>query len=111
MEKEFAKTKLLINKILKNLGDSSLDWTIQVSENTANPGKISYGCMIHASERLEPITWVCDSWEDLQKELKKAGKELNRDMIDVAYYKSEQNRCDRLKAYYEEKVNEILGVS
>jgi len=111
MEKEFKKTELLINKILKKLGDSTIDYTIQVSKNTANPGKITYGCMIHASERLEPITWICSSWEELQNELKKAGKELNRDMIDLAYFKGEQNRCDRLKAYYEEKIKEILGES
>lgn len=112
MEKKFQNAKLLVNKILKQLGDSSLDWTIQICENSANPGKITYGCMIHIpSERLEPLTWVCDSWEELEKELEKAGKELNRDMIDVAYYQGEIARCKRLSAYYEEKIKEVTGES
>lgn len=111
MENNFKKAKVLINKILNNLGDSSLDWTLQVSENTANPGKITYGCMIHVSDRLEPLVWTCESWDELLEKLKKASKELNEDMVQIAYFQGEINRCDRLKHYYEEKIKEVLNES
>ena len=111
MEKNFKKAKVLINRILNNLGDGSLDWTLQISENTANPGKITYGCMIHVSDRLEPLVWTCESWEDLLGKLEKASQELNEDMVQVAQFQGEIKRCERLKAYYEEKIKEILNES
>ena len=110
MEKKFKSAKLLVNKILKQLGDSTLDWTIQISENSADPGHISYACMVHVpAQKLEPITWVCDSWEELEAALEKSAKELNRDLVEVAYHKGEISRCKRLGAYHEEKIKEILG--
>lgn len=112
MEKQFKQAKLLINKILKQLGDATLDWTIQVSENSVNPGKTNYCAMVHTpSDRLEPISWVCDSWEELLSELEKASKELNLDLVDIAYHKSEIERCERLSKYHNEKIKEILGES
>ena len=111
MENYFKKAKVLVNRILKNLGDSTLEWTLQVSENTANPGKITYACMIHVSDRLEPLVWTCDSWEELLEKLEKASKELNKDMVQVAYFEGEIKRCERLKKYYEEKIAEIASGS
>lgn len=107
MEKEFAKAKRQINNILKKLGDSSCDWILQISQNSADPRGTTYACMIHASDRLEPITWVKGSWEELHEALEQASKDLSREIIDVAYMKGEIDRCERLKAYYEEKIAEI----
>ena len=76
MEKKFGKVKNQINKILKKIGDSTCDWTIQISENSANPGRITYGCMIHISDRFEPLTFVCNSMDELEEALKEALKDL-----------------------------------
>ena len=112
MEKEFAKTKRLVNKILKQLGDATLDWTVQVNENSADPNHRTYACMIHVpSERLEPLTWVKDSWEDLHTALEKATKDLNRDLIDIAEHDAEIKRCKRLIKYHEEKIAELTKES
>lgn len=111
MESKFKSVKTRINKILRNLHDGSLDWTTQVSENSANPGKVTYSCMIHVSDRLEPLTWVCDSWDELLEKLDKAVEELNKDLVTVAYYQGEVARCERLRKYYEEKISEIVDGS
>lgn len=111
MENNFKKAKLLINKILKNIGDSRCDWTLQISENTANPGKITYACMIHVSDRLEPLVWTCESWEELLSKLKKASEDLNENLVQIAQFQSEINRCKRLTAYYEEKIKELMEES
>lgn len=112
MEKQFLKIEKLVNKIIKNFGDSTLDWTIQVDKNSANPGKITYDCMIHTpTDGVEPLTFVCESWEELEDRLKKASKELDREMVDIAYYKGEVERCERLKSYYEMKLKELLEES
>lgn len=107
MEKEFLKAKRLVNNILKKVKDASADYTIQVSENTANPGKITYACMIHVSSRLEPLTWVCDSWDELFEGLEKAGKDLNQTLIEAAYYQGEIDRCKRLIKFYEDKMESL----
>lgn len=110
MENNFKKAKTLINKILKNLGNAKLDYTIQVSENTANPDRITYACMIHVSDKLEPLVWTCSSWEELLDKLTKASKDLNENLVRIAEYQSEIDRCKRLSKYYEEKIAELAVV-
>lgn len=112
MEKEFVKTKRLVNKILKQLGDGSLDWTIQVGENTADPNHRTYSCMIHVpSERLQPLTWVKDSWEELHEALETAAKDLSPDMVELAEHNAEIERCKRLIKFHEEKIAELTHES
>lgn len=106
--KNFAKARKHINKIVKNLNRNDLGWVLQISVNSFQPDKIKYCAEIEApANGLQPLTWIKDSMEDLEKALEKAEKELNQKEVDKAYYASEAKRAGDKKAFFEEKLLEI----
>lgn len=108
MEKKLLSAKTKVNKILKQMGDATLDWTIQVSLNSIEPDEVSYACQINVPARgVQPLTWICKSWDELIEKLDKAGKEINEDVVEIAFHEAEIKRCERLANYHQEKIKEI----
>ena len=69
MEKKFKELRSKVQKILRNIKNANCDWTLQISLNSTEPNKVKYCCMIHIpTEGIAPITWVCDSFEELEQE-------------------------------------------
>lgn len=103
MEKNLEKARKILNKIVKNLGRNDLDWTVQLSINSTRPERINYCAQIEApANGLQPITWVKDSWEELEKSLKKAEKGLDAEEVEKAWHTSEIERAKALIRYHEE---------
>lgn len=108
MERKLLSAKTKVNRILKQMGDATLDWTIQISLNSIEPDKVSYACQIHVPARgVQPLTWICDTWEELMEKLDKAGKEINEDVVEIAFHNAEIARCEKLINYHKEKISEI----
>lgn len=108
MDKELKKARILVNKIIKNLKRSDLDYTIQMSISSVHPDKISYCAQIEApANGLAPITFVKDSWAELEKALVKAEKELDSEAVEKAYYASEIKRAEEKRKFFEEKLMEL----
>lgn len=103
MEKNLEKARKILNKIIKNLGRNDLDWTVQLSINSTRPERINYCAQIEApANGLQPITWVCDSWEELEKSLKMSEKGLDQEAVEKAWHESEIQRAKALIKYHEE---------
>lgn len=101
MEKQLKSVRNLVNKIIKNLGRSDLDWTVQVSINSTETDKVKYCCQIQApANGLEPLTWICDSWDDLEAQLKSSVKNLDSDAVQRAWHEAEIARCEALIKYH-----------
>ena len=108
MDKELKKSRNLINKIVKNFGRNDLDWTIQASISSIHPEKVVFCAQIEApANGLQPLTWVKDSWEELEKALELAEKGLDQDAVDKAYYESEIQRAKQKMEFFEEKLKEL----
>ena len=108
MDKDLKKARTLVNKIIKNLKRSDLDYTIQASISSVHPDKISYCAQIEApANGLAPITFVKDSWAELEKALTKAEKELDVEAVEKAYYASEIKRAEEKRKFFEEKLMEL----
>ena len=108
MDKELKKSRNLINKIVKNFGRNDLDWTIQASVSSIHPEKAVFCAQIEApANGLQPLTWVKDSWEELEKALELAEKGLDQDAVDKAYYESEIQRAKQKMEFFEEKLKEL----
>lgn len=105
MEKQLKFARNLVNKIVKNLKRNDLDWTVQVSINSTRPERVNYCCQIEApANGLEPITWVCETYEELEKSLKQAVKGLDREAVDKAWHESEIARAEALIKYHKEEL-------
>lgn len=105
MESKLKSARNLVNKIVKNFGRNDLDWTVQVSMNSTRPDRVNYCCQIEApANGLEPVTWVCETWEELEDQLKAASKKLDREAVDKAWHESEIARAEALIKYHKEEL-------
>lgn len=103
MEKKLKSIRNKINRIVKQLGRNDLDWTVQISINSTRPDRINYCAQIEApANGLQPITWVCESWEDLDKKITLATKGLDQKAVDKAWHESEIARAEALIKYHKE---------
>lgn len=108
MEKELKSARTLINKIVKKFKRNDLDWTVQVSINSTRPDRVNYCAQIEApANGLQPITWIKESWEELEDALKKAEKGLDQDAVDKAWHEAEIQRAEHLIKYHKEAIAEI----
>ena len=103
MEKELKSARILVNKIIKKLKRSDIDWTIQTSISSVEPDLIYYSCQIEApANGLAPLTWVKTSWLELEKALKATAEHLSEEDIEIAYHKAEIERAQRRIDYHQE---------
>lgn len=108
MDKELKKCRNLINKIVKKLGRADLDWTIQLSISSIHPEKIAYCAQIEApANGLQPITFVKNSYEELEKSLTLAEKGLDQKAVEKAYFEAEVERAKEKQKFFEEKIKEL----
>ncbi len=109
MEKQLKSARNLVNKVIKNLKRSDLDWTVQVSINSTRPDIVNYCCQIEApANGLEPVTWVCNSWDELLNSLEMATKELNQEAVEKAWHESEIARAEALIRYHKESLEKDI---
>ena len=107
MEKSLRSARNRVNKIVKQLGRHDLDWVIQTSINSTRPDRVSYCAQIEApANGLQPITWVTESWEELDEALKIAEKNLDTEAVERAYHEAEIQRAKALIKYHEEALEE-----
>lgn len=97
-----------VNKIVKNLNRNDLDWTVQFSISSTEPNKVKYCAMIESpANGLQPITWVCDTYDDLLSQLKVSAKGLDTEAVERAWHEGEIARAEALINYHKE----ALGLS
>lgn len=108
MEQKLKKARNLVNKIVKNLGRADLDYTVQVSVNSFQPDKVNYCCQIEApANGLQPITWIKESWEELEEALKIAAKGLDQKAVEKAYLESEIKRAEEKLSFYKDSLKKF----
>lgn len=108
MEKELKQARNLVNKIVKNFNRNDLDWTVQISINSTRPDRVNYCAQIEApANGLQPITWVKESYPELEKALKLAAKGIDQDAIDKAYHEAEITRAEALIKYHKEAIEKL----
>lgn len=109
MEKQFGELRKIVNKILKNLKRNDLDWTVQFSINSVDNG-IRYCAQISSpANGLQPITWVCNSYEELKEQLELSAKGLDQEAIDKAYYEAEIIKAETRIEFYRERLTELAS--
>jgi hypothetical protein len=94
--------KKLIRKSLKN---NTLDYTIQKSLSSLEPGKIKYACQITSPEKgVQPITFIFDNYKTLEASLQEAIKELNPYKVEEAFHENRINTYKNKIQQHEERL-------
>lgn len=101
--KQFFEVSRLMNKILKNLKNNTLDWTYQESISSIHPDKVTYAVQLEApAPGLAPVTWVCDTYEELKTKLEASVKYLDVEAVEKSWHESEIKRAESLIKYHKE---------
>jgi len=108
MKDEMKKARNLVNKIVKKFNRNDLDWTVQVSINSTRPERVNYCAQIEApANGLQPLTWVKESFAELEDALKIAEKGLDQDAVDRAWHEAEIQRAESLIKYHKDAIAEL----
>ena len=102
------KARNLVNKIVKKLGRADIDWVVQTSITSVHPEKLNYCVQIEApANGLAPITFVKETWGELEEALKKAEKELDTKAVEKAFIASQIKMSEEKRKFFEEKLREL----
>lgn len=105
MEKDILAAEKIIKKIIKNVfRNSQLDYTVQVSTSSIEPGKVKYSALITSPSRhVQEIPFRFNSFNELKAALETALKEFKYEDIEKAEVQSRitvyENKAQQLKDY------------
>ena len=100
--------KLTQRVIRKSLKDNTLDYTVQITMSSLDPGKLQYACMISSpATGVKPITFVFDSYKTLEASLKEAATELDPKKVEIAFHQNRINSYNNKVAQHEERVKQL----
>ena len=105
MEKDILAAEKIIKKIIKNVfRNSQLDYTVQVSTSSVEPGKVKYSALITSPSRhVQEIPFRFNSFDELKAALETALKEFKYEDIEKAEVQSRitvyENKAQQLKDY------------
>lgn len=104
MEKKLLKAEKTIKKIMRKVFKNSLlDYSVQVTVSSLEPSRIKYGVFISSPSRhVQDVTFMFDSFEELDKTLQECLKEWNYAEIQKTDLQSRANsfrsRADDIEA-------------
>ena len=97
--------KLAKKVIRKSLKDNTLDYTIQFTVSSLEPGNVKYAALITSpANGVQPITFVYDSFDLLKAALEESEKEFNRQKVEVAFHNSRINTYETKILAHKERV-------
>ena len=105
MEKDILAAEKIIKKIIRNVfRNSQLDYTVQVSTSSIEPGKVKYSALITSPSRhVQEIPFRFNSFNELKAALETALKEFKYEDIEKAEVQSRiavyENKAQQLKDY------------
>lgn len=105
MEKDILKAEKIIKKIIRNIfKDSTLDYTVQVSTSSIEPGKLKYSALISSPSRnVQEIPYRFDSFKELIAALEASLKSFKYEDIEKAEVQSRinvyKNKATQLEDY------------
>lgn len=78
--------------IRKSLKDNTLDYTVQFSLSSMDPGNIKFACQITSpAQGIQPITYIFDSYKELEAALIESETELNPRKVEIAFHDNRIN--------------------
>ena len=96
-------------RIKKKLKRNDLDFTVQVSLSSNDPGKIYYATQITpVAEGIAPMTFIAPNGDELIAKLKDAlDNKLDPEQVEKAYHESQIHHANRTIKFHEERIKEI----
>lgn len=109
MKEQLLKLEKLVKKVIrKSLKNNTLDYTVQFSVSSLEPGKVKYSSMISSpGNQVQPILFTFDSFNLLEAALKEAEKEYNPTSVELAFHESRINTFKAKIEQHEARVKQL----
>jgi len=109
VKEQLQTLEKIVKKILrKSLKDNTLDYTVQITTSSLEPGKIKYAAQISAPAKgVQPITFIYDNYEMLKASLEESEKELSKKKVEITFHQSRINSYNNKVKQHEERMKQL----
>jgi hypothetical protein len=106
---QLSKLEKTVKKILrKSLKNNTLDYTVQISISSLEPGNVKYSAFISSPNKdVQPIIFSYDNFEMLEAALLEAEKQYNPTTVEVAFHESRINTYKSKIEQHEERKKQL----
>lgn len=105
---ELKKIEKVVLKLRNKMKRADIDYTVQLSRNSADPGKIRYAVSMTApANGLAPVVFIADTSEELIKQVKESAKNIDYAAIEIAYHEAQIKSCERTIIGHQERIEAI----
>lgn len=106
---QLLKLEKLVKRVIrKSLKNNTLDYTVQITTSSLEPGKVKYAAHISSpANSVQPITMVYDTFDLLLAALEEAEKQFNPRMVEIAFHNSRMNSYKSKIQQHEHRVNTL----
>lgn len=106
--KELEKVEKVAHKLRNKMKRADIDFTVQVSRNTADPGTTRWALSMTApANGLSPIVFIAYTAEDLIKQIKASTKTIDYKAVEIAYHNAQIEACNRTIQGHKERIELI----
>jgi hypothetical protein len=100
------KLEKLVKKVIrKSLKNNTLEYTVQISTSSLEPGKLKYAAHISSpAAGVQPVTMVFDTFALLEAALEESVKEFNPQKVELAFHESRINSYNNKVKQHEQRV-------
>lgn len=100
--------KVVKRVIRKSLKNNTLDYTVQITVSSLEPGKLQYAAHISSpASGVNAITFVYDTFDLLLAALKEAEKEFNPQKVELAFHANRINNYKNKIKQHEKRVETL----
>lgn len=108
IKKTIYDAEKLANKFRKKLKRNDVEFNIQISLSSADPGQIYYALQFTSvADGVAPITFIKRSPEELISSLETQLEKIDTDEIEKTYHESQINHAERTITFHKERIEEI----
>lgn len=109
-EKEkLQKLEKQIKRVIrKSLKDNTLDYTVQFTISSLEPGAVKYAAQISSpANGIQPITFVFDTFKDIEASLAEAEKNLSKEQVELVFHQSRINTYEQKIQAHKERIVQL----
>ena len=108
IKQTILKAEKLAIKLKKKLKRNDLDFSIQVSLSSADPGKIYYALQLTpVADGVAPMTFIKSDPDKLIEAIEAQLEKVDTAAVEVAYHEGQINHAKRTITFHQERIDEI----
>lgn len=102
------KAERLAIKIKKKIKRNDLDFSVQVSVSSQDPGTVYYALQITpVAEGIAPMTFIDPDADKFIEKIEKQLENLDPTMVEKEYHKAQITHAERTITFHKERITEI----